>query len=56
MIGAIKNIKQAVVVGIGQSVKASEEMRLELGLSSKRELAMNFWLFQILQWGFSLAC
>lgn len=56
VISAIKNIKQAVVVGIGQSVKASEEVRLELGLSSKRELAMNFWLFQILQWGFSLAC
>lgn len=45
MTSAIRNIKQAVVVGIGQSLKASEEVRLELGLRSKRELAMNFWLF-----------
>lgn len=41
MTRAIKNIKQAVVVDIEWSVKASGEVGSELGLSSERELAMN---------------
>lgn len=56
MTSALKSIKQAVVVDIEWSVKASEEVGSELRLSSERELAMNVWPFQVLQWGFSLAC
>lgn len=56
MTSAIKNIKQAVVVDAEWSVKASAEVGSELRLSSEREVAMNVWPFQVLQWGFSLAC
>lgn len=56
MTRAIKNIKQAVVVDIEWSVKASGEVGSELGLSSERELAMNVGPFQVHQWGFSWAC
>lgn len=42
MTSAITKIEEGVV-GIEWSMRASEEVRLELGLNSERELAMNFW-------------
>lgn len=40
------------MVGIEWSGKTSEEVRFELGLGRERELAMNFWPFQVLGgWG-----